>query len=168
MNPETADRDPLTIARELLEIDASAIGGNIVVDGVDVLETTRKAQKVARAVIEQRAALADGEASDGYHTHNELYEYRTLYHAHATRAWVLDGLEVTKSWRHADGEPCFGGGWFIVTARLPSGQVSNHYPAKDWALFDVPEVERPAEWDGHTPQEAAARIRAALNGEADA
>ena len=157
--------DPVTLARELLTIDTSAIGRNIIVDGVDVLETTRNAQTVARAVIEMTDKLKSGEASDGYHTHNELYEYRTLYHAHATRAWMLDGVEVTKSWRHADGELCFGGGWFIVTAQLPTGQVTNHYPERDWPLFDVPEVERPAEWDGHTPQEAAARIRAALNGE---
>ena len=47
----TANRDPLTLARELLAIGTSAIGGNIIVDGVDVLETTRAAQKVARAVI---------------------------------------------------------------------------------------------------------------------
>ena len=123
------------------------------------------APTLARAVIEMTDKLKSGEASDGYHTHNELYEYRTLYHAHAARAWMLDGVEVTKSWRHADGELCFGGGWFIVTAQLPTGQVTNHYPERDWPLFDVPEVERPAEWDGHTPQEAAARIRAALNGD---
>lgn len=43
--------DPVTIARELLQIDISAIGGSIIVDGVDVLETTRAAQKIARAVI---------------------------------------------------------------------------------------------------------------------
>lgn len=45
------DCNPLTIARELLAADTSAIGGNIIVDGVDVLETTRAAQKVARAVV---------------------------------------------------------------------------------------------------------------------
>lgn len=119
----------------------------------------------ARAVIELTDKLESGEASDGYHTHNELYEYRMLYHAHAVRHWLACGYPVTKSWKHADGELCFGGGWFIVTAQLPAGQVSNHYPAKDWELFDVPEVERPAPWDGHTPQEAAVRLRAALNGE---
>ena len=122
------------------------------------------APTLARAVIDLTDKLKSGEASDGYHTHNELYEYRTLYHAHAARAWALDGVEVTKSWRHADGGLCFGGGWFIVTAQLPTGQVSNHYPERDWPLFDVPEVERPAEWDGHTPQEAAERLRAALSG----
>ena len=164
--PMTAtDRDPLDLARELLAIDASAIGGSVIVDSVDVLETVRAAQKVARAVVDLTDKLESGEASDGYHTHNELYEYRTLYHAHAVRDWLARGYHVTKSWNHADGEPCFGGGWFVVTAQLPTGQVTNHYPAKDWELFDVPEVKRPAEWDGYTPQEAAARIRAAVNGE---
>lgn len=45
------DRDITDLARELLAADTSAIGGNIIVDGVDVLETTRNAQKVARAVL---------------------------------------------------------------------------------------------------------------------
>ena len=50
--------DPVTLARELLQIDISAIGGNIIVDGVDVLETTRNAQTLARAVLRMEA-LAD-------------------------------------------------------------------------------------------------------------
>ena len=49
------DRDITDLARELLAIDASAIGGSIIVDGVDVLETVRAAQGVARAVIELTA-----------------------------------------------------------------------------------------------------------------
>lgn len=147
-------RDPLTLAREVVR-KHSARGYEAGVFTDEIL---------ARAVIDLTEKLKSGEASDGYHTHNELYEYRTLYHAHAALAWALDGMEVTKSWRHADGEPCFGGGWFIVTAQLPTGQVSNHYPEKDWPLFHVPEVERPAEWDGHTPQEAARRLRILLDG----
>lgn len=55
MNKHT---DPVTLARELLTIDISAIGGSIIVDGVDVLETTCAAQKLARAVI-AAAELAD-------------------------------------------------------------------------------------------------------------
>ena len=125
-------------------------------------ELLRDAPELANAAAELVAKLESGDASDGHHTHNELYTYRTLYHAHAARAWVLDGVEVTKSWRHADGELCFGGGWFIVTAQLPTGQVSNHYPERDWELFDVPEVDKPAPWDGHTPQDAAERLRSAL------
>ena len=104
------------------------------------------------------------DVSDGYHTFRELYEYRMLYNAVAVRHWLLSGIGVTKSWRHHDGELCFGGGWFIVTADLPQGQVSNHYPAHDWPLFIVPEVDRSPEWDGHTPQDAAERIRNYLEG----
>lgn len=52
------DRDTTDLARELLAADTSAIGGNTIMDGVDVLETTRAAQKVARAVI-AAAELAD-------------------------------------------------------------------------------------------------------------
>lgn len=100
--------------------------------------------------------------SDGYHTFAELYEYRMLYNAHAAEGWAQQG-KVVKSWRHSDGEECFGGGWFVVVVDLyPHGQVSNHYPAADWDLFHVPEVDRAPEWDGHTPADAAARLRAAL------
>lgn len=62
----------------------------------------------------------------------------------------------------SDGEPCFGGDWFIVTAQLDTGQVSNHYQIKDWRLFKVPAVEVAPEWDSHTPAEAAKRLRESL------
>jgi len=113
------------------------------------------------------AALdVDDATSDGYHTFAELYEYQMLYNAHAARGWLAAGIPVMKSWRHSDGEPCFDGGWFVVVAQLPTGQVSNHYPAADWDLFDVPEVETAPVWDGHTPREAARRLREALTQEA--
>lgn len=109
--------------------------------------------------------LAAGKASDGYHTHNELYRFRAVLHAHAVRAWLADGVPVVKSWRHHTGEACFGGGWFIVVAELASGQVSNHYPAETWEWFAVPEVELPPVWDGHSAAEAADRMEAALGRE---
>jgi hypothetical protein len=108
-------------------------------------------------------ALHEGTASDGYHTHNELYEYRMLYNAHAARGWLAAGIPVSRSKRHCDGEPCFGGGWFVVVATLPTGQVSNHYRLDDWDLFDgIPELPTAPMWDGHTPADAADRLRAAL------
>lgn len=110
---------------------------------------------------------ATGQISDGYHTFDELYEYRMLYNAHAAKWWREKQIEVVKSWNHADGTPCFGGGWFIVTAQLPTGQVSNHYEAKHWDLFDVPAVNCPPEWDGHTPKDAAIRLLAALTDHKD-
>ncbi|GAB3656588.1 WDGH domain-containing protein [Glycomyces tarimensis] len=126
----------------------------------------RSLQETARLVEADRdalaAAVAAGEASDGHHTHRELYDYRMLYNAHAAHGWLRAGIPVCKSWRHADGEPCFGGGWFVVVAELPTGQVSNHYRTEHWDLFNVPEA-LPPDWDGHTPAEAADRLRAALD-----
>jgi hypothetical protein len=110
-----------------------------------------------------RAQIADGDASDGYHTHNELYDYRMLYNAHAAHGWLANGFHVVKSWYHSDGEQCFGGGWFVVCAELSTGQVTNHYEEKHWDLFQVPE-ELPPAYDGHSPADAADRLRSALGG----
>ena len=104
-----------------------------------------------------------GEVSDGYHTFNELYYYRMLYNAAFFN--LLPKELVHKSKRHHTGEECFGGGWFIVMANLPTGQISNHYELKDWDLFKVPEKEFADEWDGHTPQEAAERLHKYLQQE---
>lgn len=108
----------------------------------------------------------DGSTSDGFHTFDELYEYRMLYNAALFNAWASSGeIPVVKSWRHSDGELCFGGGWFIVVAELPGvGQISNHYPAADWDLFRIADVEAPPEYDGHTPQQVAERLRGYLEG----
>lgn len=102
------------------------------------------------------------EISDGYHTMAELYEYRMLYNAAFANALVGATGRVgnaVKSWKHSDGEDCFGGGWFIVSMDLPTGQVSNHYEAEHWDLFRIPAVEMAPEWDGHTPADAAERLR---------
>lgn len=104
---------------------------------------------------------------DEYHTMSELYEYRMLYNAHAARGWLAAGIPAVKSRKHSDGEPCFGGGWFVVVAILATGQVSNHYRDEFWDLFDIPEAELAPEYDGHTPQLAADRLRDALTAGAE-
>lgn len=101
------------------------------------------------------------ETSDGHHTFAELYRYRMLYNAALFNEWRKWGVyDVHKSTRHHDGEECFGGGWFIVVAQLPTGQISNHYPIADWYRFRIPERPLAAVWDGHTPEVAAARLEA--------
>lgn len=101
-----------------------------------------------------------GSISDGYHTFDELYDFRLLYNANLFNAWSAQGrYRVHKSWRHSDGQECFGGGWFIVMATLPTGQISNHYPAAEWDLFQIPHWPVAEEWDGHTPSDVAARLR---------
>ena len=112
------------------------------------------------------------ELSDGYHTYDELYEFRKMYNAVLFNEWAtqpvgfnIDGsikskFDVHKSWRHHNGEMCFGGGWFIVSAMLPTGLISNHYKAEDWDLFQVPEVEKALyEFDGHTTQDVLIRLK---------
>lgn len=99
------------------------------------------------------------EIDDGYHTFKELYEYRKLYNAVFFNSLPPDKFKVLKSKRHADGEECFGGGWFVVQAELPTGQISNHYEMKDWDLFKIPEKEFANEWDGHSPADVAKRIK---------
>lgn len=100
-----------------------------------------------------------GETSDGYHTFNELYHYRMLYNALLFNEWAAQGKhDVHKSYFHSDGSQM--GGWFVVYATLPTGQISNHYADDYWDLFRVPERERGVEWDGHTPQQAVERMEA--------
>lgn len=109
-----------------------------------------------------------GDVSDGYHTFDELYRYRMLYNAAffnnlklasgSTESGQPYWFDVHKSKRHSDGELCFGGGWFVVVAQLPTGQITNHYEEKYWDLFNIPEREIAAEWDGHTPDMVAQRL----------
>ena len=87
-----------------------------------------------------------GEMSDGYHTFNGLYYQRmmlfaALVKAYRDRAW--------KSYRHEDGELCFGGGWFIVGIDTPKGSYTYHYENKDFDLFDCMELPVAKHWDGH-------------------
>lgn len=131
------------------------------------------------------AGISVGELSDGYHTFNELYEFRKVYNATLFNEWGKDSTliggwvyrvtednpkgkieipkakyDVHKSWKHSDGELCFGGGWFIVSAMLPTGLISNHYEAKDWDLFKIPEEPiAKYEYDGHTAEDVLKRLK---------
>ena len=101
-----------------------------------------------------------GEVSDGYHTFNELYEYRMLYNAALFNEFAKQGLyDVHKSRKHSDGCYPFGDpNWFIVMAELPTGQISNHYEMKDWDKFQIPEKPVANKWDEHSPKDVADRL----------
>lgn len=98
--------------------------------------------------------------SDGYHTFKELYEFRKIYNAALFNEWAKkDKYKVHKSKKHFNGETCFGGGWFIVVALLPTGLISNHYEMKHWDLFKIPEFEKSLfKFDGHSPQDVLDRL----------
>ena len=106
-----------------------------------------------------------GDFSDGYHTFNELYDYRKVYNAAFFNELAKHGLyDVHKSKRHSDGNIPFGDdNWFIVMAELPTGQISNHYEIKDWDLFNIPEKEKANTWDGHSTQDVYERLIKYLN-----
>ena len=106
-----------------------------------------------------------GEVSDGYHTFNELYEYRMLYNASLFNEFAKQGLyDVHKSRKHSDGEYPFGdSNWFIVMAELPTGQISNHYEMKDWDKFQIPEKSLANKWDEHSPRDVAERLTSFTN-----
>ena len=106
-----------------------------------------------------------GDFSDGYHTFNELYDYRKAYNAAFFNELAKQGLyDVHKSRFHSDGNmPFDNDNWFIVMAELPTGQISNHYEIKDWDLFNIPEKEKANVYDGHSPQDVYERLVKYLN-----
>jgi len=119
--------------------------------------------------------LSSKQISDGYHTFQELYQFRFLYNALLFNEWGKgftdqerikvseSGFPITnkvkydvhKSWKHSDGEWCFGEPkkYFIVVAELPTGQISNHYKAEYWDMFDIPEKDLANKFDGHTAED---------------
>ena len=135
-----------------------------------VEETKRLGQEVGEKIGEVIVDYLDnkeqnkGEISDGYHTFNELYEYRKLYNAALFNEWSKNGLyDVHKSKLHSDGTIPFGdSNLFIVMAELPTGQISNHYEIKDWDLFHIPEKEKANKYDGHSPNDVTYRLNAFL------
>ena len=111
---------------------------NAVLDSID-------AQPTVDAVEVPKTGI--GDLSDGYHTFNGLYYQRMILFAslvkiHSESAW--------KSYRHEDGELCFGGGWFIVGIDTPDGSYTYHYESKYFDLFDCVELPAGKHWDGHT------------------
>ena len=91
-----------------------------------------------------------GELSDGYHTFNGLYYQRMILFAALVDAYP--GI-AWKSWKHEDGELCFGGGWFIVGIDTPKGSYTYHYEEKYWNWFECEELPAAKHWDGHTEED---------------
>lgn len=107
----------------------------------------------------QEMELVCEDVTDGYHTFDELYDFRRAYNAVLFNEWASQNkFNVHKSERHHDGEQCFGGGWFIVVATLPTGDISNHYEMKYWDLFKCEIREKSKEWDGHTSDDVLKRL----------
>ena len=112
--------------------------------------------------LKRRKAICDvagiddiGDLSDGFHTFNGLYEQRLILFAALVKAYKD---KAWKSYRHEDGELCFGGGWFIVGIDTPEGSYTYHYENKYWNMFDCVDLPRAKHWDGHTEDDAETRL----------
>lgn len=135
------------------------------------MENLEQFQEIQKGILNTSDNVR-GEYSDGFYSFDELYIFRKVYNAVLFNEWgnqdgfytngVMNPMyDVHKSWRHYDGELCFGGGWFIVVAMLPTGQITNHYKEENWDLFAVPEVYKAKyEFDGHTAQDVVNRLLA--------
>ena len=108
-----------------------------------------------KAICEVAKVNDIGEVSDGFHTFNGLYEQRMILFAALVKAYKDKSW---KSYRHEDGEYCFGGGWFIVGIDTPEGSYTYHYENKYWDMFDCIDLPRAKHWDGHTEADAETRL----------
>ena len=105
-------------------------------------------------LINNPSLLVTGDTSDGYHTFNELYHHRAVLFSVIVKAFPN---QAWKSKKHHDGS--MYDGMFIVGIETPDGQASYHYDVNPyWDMFNCKELEYAPEWDGHTPEQAIARI----------
>ena len=108
-----------------------------------------------KAICEVANVKDIGDVSDGFHTFNGLYEQRMILFAALVKAYKD---KAWKSYRHEDGEYCFGGGWFVVGIDTPEGSYTYHYENKYWDMFDCMDLPRAKHWDGHTEADAETRL----------
>lgn len=149
--PEIADRAAADLTDALDMGEAAGIS-------TDRAEALAAGDPAAWDLAEVIGDLED--LSDGYHKIREMYRYRVLYNAGLFNEWAAAGKhDVHKSRLHDDGTVPFGDpNLFKVTAQLPTGQISNHYEMDHWSLFNIPERERSAVWDGSSAAEVADRL----------
>lgn len=138
-----------------LDVDNSTSGEpQVFCDNCKAVFECERASTIEEAIEAWNTRYVDGDTSDGYHTFNELYHHRAVLFSKIVEfakeaAW--------KSRLHAEGTMFEG--YFIVGVETPDGQATYHYKIDPyWEMFDCKEVERAPIWDGHTPQEAIARI----------
>ena len=113
------------------------------------------------------------EASDGYHTFDELYDHRIALFIALCRNLSLQksipmnddtsDLPRYSVWRsknhHVGGQPMYDG-WFVMGIGHAVGtQISYHLPIKEWVNTEFANtLENAPEWDGHTPADVITRI----------
>lgn len=106
--------------------------------------------------------------SDGYHTMDELYDHRislwiTLCRIRyeSTVGMLGWSTEVWRSKNHSDGEPAFGGTWFVLGIGKEAGkQITYHLPIALWdKTYFAETLDKAPEWDGHTSNDVLERLK---------
>ena len=92
--------------------------------------------------------VSTNDISDKWHTFGELYYHRmiltlALMRQNKDKAW--------KSKQHHDGTMFEDS--FICGIDTPKGQYSYHYDLEHWELFNVKELDKAPEYDGHKPED---------------
>lgn len=117
---------------------------------MDKQETELKLSRSANGIVNvmKHLDLSARYIYDGYHTFDELYYHRMILfsiicNSNKDTAW--------KSWLHDDGTMFDDS--FIVGIETPEGQYTYHYGKEYWDSFDVKELEKAPQYDGHKPED---------------
>lgn len=108
--------------------------------------------------LREKNLISTGDISDTHHTFDELYEHRCILFS------VVCNMFPEESWKsklHEDGT--MFDGMFIVGIQTPAGMYTYHYEMVYWNLFNVKELPKGPEWDGHTAKDICRLI--SLTGE---
>jgi len=104
------------------------------------------------------------DASDGYHTFEELYDHRiqlfivlcNVIYSHA--GFYPTEVLPWKSKVHSDGTSWDG--CFIAGINREKGkQITYHLPIDRWDELRVVALDKAPEWDGHTPADVIERLK---------
>lgn len=139
----------------------------------DTSHEFNKTLEFKNKIIAEQTKLLDErttpKTSDGWHTFEELYNYRAVYNAGLVNLIVwykkysrnskFDGIDVIKSKKHFGGEKCYDGQYFVVMIKTPIGQISNHYKLEYWDMFNCRVAKQGWKWDGHTMKESLERLK---------
>ena len=104
--------------------------------------------------------LSTNDISDKWHTFGELYHHRMIL----TLALMRQNLDKAwKSKKHHDGTMFEDS--FICGIDTPKGQYSYHYDLEHWELFNVKELDKAPEYDGHKPEDVTRLLSLTVQGE---
>ena len=108
--------------------------------------TIKEINKAIEELKEQ--GISRKQISDGWHTFDELYYHRMIL----TLVICKQNKDrAFKSKQHHDGTMFDDS--FIVGLLTPYGQYTYHYNLKYWDMFDIPELNKAPEYDGHKPED---------------